>query len=1071
MRLIFCLLISFFIFCSTDSWDNPYDPQYIGDYSFNPNFSSLPDTVCMFKEWAISCSTGADTFKTITLGLMNRIKIDSAVFWNGGEKILRFIFADTLSDSIEITAKTPNDRMITVKRNLVVVNPFRVEVKNAVYLDEMCLQLRLAIPWEMIFLPDSADSVIWTIGKSTDTLPWYSPKLYHMSDSTRRIIGADLYRKNGIFGGCIFDTIVAPYVDVPNIKAPSTITVRVGNVQIPVIYYDSLFTVDSIHYRVGQGKDEGIRTSSSFSDTVTFHCDSAGTCPITLWATNSRNLKSKTVTVILNSFIPDTTVPSITLIDNLDSMVIAASEYTIRFVAQDAYGITDVYATTPMHKHAAQRIAGDTFSVTVTDIMEREFFNVILTAVDSFNNDNSVKIRLIYESTLTDNTPPAINFAAGPSGGSRVFLDTGTMVFSIEDANGIDSVTYSLNGVPVGALTEISTDTYMLHFTLGKFGENNLSISAVDASYNHNRSLKSFSLEYNTVPSSIGNIMPPDNSTDIESIGGLKLCWSTSHDPDGDRITYLISYGTLSTDMQSLETSDTSILLNLQGGKRYLWSVRILSSNDTIRVPVNPESFFSFSTRNHPTTITGLDDITATINDTVGISVVASDREGIREYRWDFDGDGIIDKATNTGTTSFVTSPFATSNNLLLLTIDNMGAETTDTSKVNITNMKPIFESMNDTQHVGYNKNISLNAKASDDGSKLRYYWSFDGGITFTPVSNGDTLFRSSSVELPITYRYVAMVSDDDDNEVLDTQFVKCDWLVKRHEYNLDIWKRSNQTIFTHKNYLYLYGGERGNELPVSKNDLYRTVDGENWEKVVENMPCKAKIRAYSIISDGLLIRLIGGDSAKSYWSADDGITWTNGKGLVALNGFSYYGTNMSGASISTYVTPSGVRRYCLYGGKNGYDNNVDYETSWYISNGIDYFYDDHPVEGDIFSPRSFSAIVSSNDSTWLIGGDGGDKEVLIKCGDQNWQWSTITDNAEFPAFGQGYCVLFDGTMLLFSQEFNTVYYSKNSGKNWIEMKISHPFGFTEKVYGAVVLNGKIWVATNSALWETDDIP
>ncbi|MBD3390887.1 MAG: hypothetical protein GF410_02615, partial [Chitinivibrionales bacterium] len=57
-----CALCLVYLFCTKVSDDNPVWSGYQGDYHLSVFWSSLPDTLEVFREYSVACSTGADTF-------------------------------------------------------------------------------------------------------------------------------------------------------------------------------------------------------------------------------------------------------------------------------------------------------------------------------------------------------------------------------------------------------------------------------------------------------------------------------------------------------------------------------------------------------------------------------------------------------------------------------------------------------------------------------------------------------------------------------------------------------------------------------------------------------------------------------------------------------------------------------------------------------------------------------------------------------------------------------------------------------------------------------------------------
>jgi hypothetical protein len=764
--------------------NNPYDPDYEGQYSFNVDTATLPETLCLFRPYIVSYSIGVDSFKSIYLDPKTKGKVDTSIFLGRDEFTL--LFKDTMSDTITISAIPPNhydstDRIWRVKRKITVVNPFKISVSNAVFLEQMSLSLARTGNWSTSFKPDSADSVIWQIGKALDTLPYYKAKNFTLSDSSIYAIKAIFWDHLGN-QAAIGAVSVAPYVDRPVVNVASSFNVRVGTVKIPVSFKDSLSTVDSIFYRIGQGSDVGMRTLAAASDTIELLQPIAGTYSLSIWAVNKKHLRSTAATANLTTFIPDLVKPTLQLLDDLDSSVIATPEQTIRILAKDNFGVTSVYAQTSVHKHEAQQVNGDTFSVKITDIPEKEYFPVTVFAVDSFSNKDSILFDLFYDHTALDQIPPKIEQISGSIDGSRVECDTGRLVFKVEDDNGMDSVFYKLNGIFVGLLTLASTNTYALNYSLPSYGENEIVVYATDKSINRNSAVKNIKINHNTRPDMVSNIQPTIGATGVDNTSGVSASWKAVIDKDGDPVSYQVFWGqnTSNLAMKVVNTPSCN-LTGIGNNQKCFWYVNTISGEDTVRYPSVKTSFLSFTTADveAPTIVQvgGAVNGTRIIDGTGTLTFTIKDTNGLDSAYFMVNGVYKGNALKVEGDTFEINYNFSAFElyAVKVVAIDASSKHNlaTKTITLNYSNLKPTISNLPRTLNVQYGETISLDPIISDDGKSVSRQWIIEKNAIASIT--GDTSISILKGDLPRKDTIYFRATDDDNNTSEDTIIIGTD--------------------------------------------------------------------------------------------------------------------------------------------------------------------------------------------------------------------------------------------------------------------------------------------------------
>lgn len=123
--------------------------------------------------------------------------------------------------------------------------------------------------------------------------------------------------------------------------------------------------------------------------------------------------------------------------------------------------------------------------------------------VDTFNYvvnsiDTGKVFVTVLNSAITDTTGPVFKQISGPLSGSVVTSPLVSIVDSIAEPSGIDSVFWRLNNGPIKLLTAVSgkADHYLLTDSLQRTGLDTIVVTAVDKSAKHNRSVQTVVLNY-----------------------------------------------------------------------------------------------------------------------------------------------------------------------------------------------------------------------------------------------------------------------------------------------------------------------------------------------------------------------------------------------------------------------------------------------------------------------------------------------------------------------------------------------------------------------------------------------
>jgi len=767
----------------------------------------------------------------------------------------------------------------------------------------------------------------------------------------------------------------------------------------------------------------------------------------------------------------DSVKPSLRLLyPQIDSSTIGSSSKKVEVVAKDNYAIKNVIFSVGTDVFQTGSLQDTIFFATVTGLVENVFTLVNVEAVDTAGNSVSITVAIKYDPTIEDTEPPAITQNSGPQDNERVKAPTDTIGLTIYDDNDIDTAFYTLNGNFVSALTNTSGDNYDLYFNLGtNYGTNVFTIHAVDSSTNHNHDSLVIQLNYNTEPSNISNISPVDNATGIENEGGVVISWDPAVDADLDTIPYRLFYGTSPSNLLSTAVSGqvAHTINGLNGATEYIWYVEVYTPLDTLRSPDLPNSYYRFTTVNHPATISGFNDFNTTINDVVPITVTATDKEGIKEYRWDFNGDLTDDAVTAISAVNYQAPATVSTVNFILSVVDNAGGVTKDTAVVSVTNNYPVIDSIPDTISAGINTNVDILVTASDDGPGIVYEFDFGSGFV---VSDGDTTIKTQHTEE--VKQVVVRVKDNDNNCVVDTFYISVGWLWDFYEFPVEVAgsekKRYDYATCKLGNYVYIGGGwiRTGPYPPIKKTDIWRTSDGENWEKVIDTVPWGKGNSNYlnnycfiSSVKENSIYALgsIGGYNSV-YKSVDFGNSWDS---VCNLSDICYRLSNSSGEANDKYI--------CIIGGA---------DTAKCLSSPIHSLYPGNDFDGgfhNYYPERKDVSTTFYNDTIWFAGGQTNNAEPhndlwFIKPGIYNPEERTVTN--KFSSSIGGALLFYNEVMIYAPKEPKEVWYSKDRGRNWQLLNVSVPWALKgTRIEDGFTMGSKMFFFSNKGVFVSDNCP
>jgi hypothetical protein len=783
-----------------------------------------------------------------------------------------------------------------------------------------------------------------------------------------------------------------------------------------------------------------------------------------------------------------------------------ATNYTMDTTEVTLYAI---WTQKPTHSIAATVRSGDSTGTILPSgeinvvegesetftIKPKEGYIIEQVLIDGVANEEA-KNRLEYTfSNVTKNHAIDIQFTpkdqAGPAitpltqqEKNRVTSATGQISFTIQDESGVDSVWYELNEIFIGNIIEGTANTYQCNFDLGSnYGDNILVVHARDNSPKNNMASKSVILLYNTVPSSI---VPhrPLNGAVVQEENTAVLEWTGGTDVDGDAVKYQVFCGENPSSLNfKQETFNNTYSINsLSSATKYYWRVKLITSLDTLYFPSQSGSW-EFTTANSPTTIAEFTNRRASISDNVNYSFSASDEQGIREYGWDFNADGITDITTLTPAVTRIAPATIGEYPITVRIIDNLGDATTRTITLTITNTAPSITGLPDTLHVGYKKAVVLSPQVTDDGQNLVHKWDFANTGAFIEVSNGDTVFTAEATNLPKTVSYVYKITDDDGNVAQKQVAVVIDLAWTKVPNSENVMRTGFALAQDGDNKLFLLGGETNSGY---YNDIRTSTNAVDWTIGNANSPWATRSDAAALFVNNRLL-LVGGwkyenDTYSIFsgvWSSDDGgISWDS------LNDVNSYYTDMWGghiggiydANLVAYkelIAPYTTKSIFMVGGNSrDYLNGVS-QFLQSDNGGLSWSLAQTPLDEETTSGRGWFPAAVNGDTIWCVGGNYRNIlpfQVTFMSTD-GYAWSERASSLSLaPNYGTGDLIHYDGK-LIFPTTTAGIVISADGGASWSVLSSNSPWTQNSpRKMRVISFQSKLWVFTDKGIWFTDTV-
>ncbi|MBN1575657.1 MAG: fibronectin type III domain-containing protein [Chitinispirillaceae bacterium] len=277
----------------------------------------------------------------------------------------------------------------------------------------------------------------------------------------------------------------------------------------------------------------------------------------------------------------DSTAPELRLVDtSLFEKTIAVPHIAIEAKVKDTLsGVGQVTFTVDAKTVDVVAVSDSIYIARIDNLASGIRTPVTITACDRSMRKNSSRliVHVTYDSTVTDEQPPAVSLIYGPADGERVTTSSGRITCRIVDDSGVDSVWWTLNGSEEEELTMESEFSCTLRYILTAYGVNRIVIHALDGSRSHNRDSMVVALVYNTTPRAVTLEEPSYDTVEVDTL--VTFAWSGGEDRDGDTVFYRVLYDTSddSLGLQSDEVTDSSVTLSaankLLPGTKYYWQV------------------------------------------------------------------------------------------------------------------------------------------------------------------------------------------------------------------------------------------------------------------------------------------------------------------------------------------------------------------------------------------------------------------------------------------------------------------------------------------------------------------
>jgi alpha-tubulin suppressor-like RCC1 family protein len=415
---------------------------------------------------------------------------------------------------------------------------------------------------------------------------------------------------------------------------------------------------------------------------------------LTIVAVDSSLSANKDTLVLRIKYDNDTIAPTITRLDPAkDSMSVNSNSYYVKVVCKDPSSVASVVYAIGSANFPAVKSFDTIWSATITGLTPSAFSKIAVIATDGSlrANKDTMALSIKFDSTITDLVGPIFYQKTGPANNAIVSDSGVTIVDSIYDPSGVDSVYWTLNGKNPKPLTIVSgkTNLYSLIDTLRRFHLDTIVIFGQDKSTNRNKSSQTIVLNF--------NVPPVINDTSVSTNRNVAKTWALNFQSiDGDPLTWsrLTSPSALSgTITGTLPSATFTPAANWAGADSFLVRVTDGYWSDTAKIKM---TVVDVSVA--PTITTQPAGATKNVGQTVTFSVgINADVNPTPTYQWKHNGTAIT--SANQASFTIGSIAIADSGSYTVTVINGAGTVTSSAAilKVNFAptiTMQPVSQTL-----------------------------------------------------------------------------------------------------------------------------------------------------------------------------------------------------------------------------------------------------------------------------------------------------------------------------------------------------------------------------------------
>ncbi|WP_255149988.1 PKD domain-containing protein [Halorarius halobius] len=465
--------------------------------------------------------------------------------------------------------------------------------------------------------------------------------------------------------------------------------------------------------------DDGQYEVSGNDPTAATAYDSTGTRTVTLRVTDADgNSATDTATVeIIDGQPPSAAVsPSSSSVELGDAVTLDGSASTdnagIASYEWDFDGDGQVDTTT--QSPSVEHTYGETGS-----------YNASLTVVDASGNADTA----YAEVTVSDTTPPSVAVQANTT---EQTLDA-PVAFNASGTTDNGAVAYYEWDFDEDGQVDANTTSATVMHTFGARGTYNVTVTATDRAGNSgSATAATVSIVDGTAP--VADVAAPD-ALNVSEAGTFNGSASSDN-------TEIASYAWTFGDGANATGATVDHTYDARGEYEVALTVTDVDGNtDTATATV------SVVDEVPPSASASANRTSAELN----VSVVgfdarqSTDNDAVAEYRWDFDGDGTVERTTTDGTTAYVYPSMGTFTPAVTVVDASGNADTATTANVTVADTIAPDPALTGPTPAVVNVTSTFDASGTtDNGDVVEYQWDFDGDGTTnatTSTPTADTVY------------------------------------------------------------------------------------------------------------------------------------------------------------------------------------------------------------------------------------------------------------------------------------------------------------------------------------------